>query len=1163
MKTKKSFSARLIAVLLAFMMVFSAVPLVFAAPTGPVAKSAGDHKNGVDTQSFVSMKADYQNFTFIQTEDNQNFQFSFVFGAKKNKGANYGWIYHQKEKNQTLRDPIGKSFTVNWSSYQQGLPGNLFGGNNWKDVTITVNFVAEGAKMYSTALRVHFDGRPTDGGSKYDLTHDIPLTITVIDKRALNTAIANAKTKLPEANNFTEATWSDLTTYLAQAQKYEGNVIANQDVINRATDNLNTAVEGLLYKNADYTALEKAKSDAKIIIEKVNAEEVYTPDSLKNLAQKYDEALAIPTGLDIRRQAEVTRAADELQAAVKGLVKFANYKALEAAVNNFNKLNPKYFAPEEFAKVKVLADKAKEDLKPENKLSEAQQNKVNAQALELNRAIAGLKKLPADYKAFDEAVAQAKARLEGTDINNYTDLSVKALEDAYIASADVLRGKDVTYQPTVDAATKILTEALRGLELKKADYAKLDVAIAKAKAELQRSDLEDFDAASIEALRTALKAAENIDRKLTVDKQNVIDAARDNLAAKTHLVLKGADYSGLNKAIAARKAELANARNSGKYTEGSMTRLQIAINVASSVDRTYTIKEQNLVDDAIATLNSVTLEKKAANTKNLEKAINDAQKTLNEAGDEYTDESKAALQAAIKHAREVLAANGSDIDKQAVIDAEVIKLQSVKLELKKADYKALDEAIAQAEKFLADPKTPELYTPEAIEKVKKALENAKNIDRNLTIKEQAAVDAAVSVLESAKPDDNSYNSAELSALNDAIAYADKLLAKEDIADYTEESVNALKAAYDEAKALAAANPNVTQQNVVNEKAQSLSAMTLTLKNANYEALEVAVAQATLKLEEARLSGKYTEESLKALEDAIISANALLENQTLTIKEQKVVDAAVEALNVEMGYKGANLTALNAEIAKAQDTINSPLYANYTLESRTAFERLLAQAKALAQSNPDITQQDAVNSMAQKLANAELVLRNADYKKLDDAIAQAEKLLQTNPEDKFTKQSIEALKSSLRDAKNVDRNLDITQQNAVDVAIAELTKAMQSLVPYSKVTDVQITHNGSVVEGDVAYEKVTWYRRYKKHSTKLGYKADGEVVDVKWELANWSVDKPEATIVDNGDGTVTVTPNGRGIGARSVWVKVTVTDINGNTSVDYVKVRFYKWKWQMK
>ena len=87
---KKSLHAKkIVALFLALMMVFSAVPLVFAAPTGPVAQSPGNVQGGVDGGHYVSFRMNLQNFTFIQEKDNQEFQFTMRFGARKNAGINY------------------------------------------------------------------------------------------------------------------------------------------------------------------------------------------------------------------------------------------------------------------------------------------------------------------------------------------------------------------------------------------------------------------------------------------------------------------------------------------------------------------------------------------------------------------------------------------------------------------------------------------------------------------------------------------------------------------------------------------------------------------------------------------------------------------------------------------------------------------------------------------------------------------------------------------------------------------------------------------------------------------------------------------------------------------------------------------------------------------
>lgn len=1167
MKAKKVFSGkRILALILAMVMAISVMPVALAAePTGPVQQTTGDHVDGVDAGHYVSFKADYQNFVFIQTQDNQEFRFQFTLSAKKNQGVNYGWIYTRDDSHpQTLISTLGKSFTVDWDNYIGALPGNLFGGNNWKSAVITVTFVADGGKVYDTALQVNYDGRSTSTGGQTHLTRDIPLTVTVLDKRALNSAIAAANAAEGDSEYYTEATWGDVVNALANAQKVAGNVIEQQSVIDKYAQALQLAVDSLEYKEADYSALDAAKADAKAILENAKVDETYTADSLAALREKYDAALAVPADLDVRQQSQIDKVATELADAVTGLVKFANYTALQAAVNNFSKLNPAYFDADAFAAVKAFADEAKEALKPENRLPASEQTKINAQALALNRAIAGLKKLPVDYAAFDAAVAQAKAKLESSDIQNYTAISVKALEEAYLASADVLRDKDITYQATVDAAAKAITDALAGLTLKGADYTKLDAAIAAAEAELKRSDIADFTGASVQALNDALAAAKDVSRELTVDQQNVIDAARDALVAATHLVLKAADYAALDAAIEAREAELASARESGKYTDASMARLESAIGVAKAVDRTYSIKEQSIVDDAVKALNAVQLEKKAADTSALEAAIEAAQKTLNEAGDEYTEESKAALSAAIKDAREALATYGGDVDNQEIINQAVEALNNVKLEIKKADYAGLDAAIKAAEDFLVDPETEELYTPETIQAVKDALEEAKNFDRNLDITKQDDVDAAAGKLETVMPGESGYKDANLDALKAAIAAADAKLGAEDIADYTDESVAALRAARNDAQAMVESKPNVTEQDAVDAKAAALNAMELTLKGADYSALEAAVVKATLDYEKAEASGLYTAASLDEFMAAIISANALLDSRNLTIKEQKVVDDAAAALTVELVYKNADLTVLLDAIAAAEAKMAAPGYGDYTLASRTALETALAQAKVLRDEMPNILRQADVDAAAEKLNNVKLSLQGADYTAFDEIIAEAQALLGTGLSDKYTAASIKALENALKEAENVDRGLDVNDQDYVDAVAQALRNAIDSLAPYTKVTGVEITQNGQVVDGQVAYAKVPWYKMYKTQSTVLGIKVnDGaEIASVKWEYANWSVDNPEANIVDNGDGTATITPNGRGIGARSCWVKVIVTDVNGNTVEDVVKVRFYKWSWQV-
>ncbi len=111
--------------------------------------------------------------------------------------------------------------------------------------------------------------------------------------------------------------------------------------------------------------------------------------------------------------------------------------------------------------------------------------------------------------------------------------------------------------------------------------------------------------------------------------------------------------------------------------------------------------------------------------------------------------------------------------------------------------------------------------------------------------------------------------------------------------------------------------------------------------------------------------------------------------------------------------------------------------------------------------------------------------------------------------------------------------------------------------------VTITSNGKDA-GDVLYVKLpSIWDAYKKHSVTLDYSLSNatDVQSVKWSYANWSVSNPEATIESPNSARTVIRPNGKGIGARSVWITVTITDTKGRTCQDTVKVRFYKFDWQ--
>lgn len=292
---------------------------------------------------------------------------------------------------------------------------------------------------------------------------------------------------------------------------------------------------------------------------------------------------------------------------------YADYSLMQAAVDAFSKLNPAYYDAAALADVQADVNAAIEEMKPENRLDATQQADVNARAAALLQKINSLQMLPADYDALQDAIEAAQATLNSAG-DEYTAESKEALQKVINdARAVVAAQYDVSQQRLVDDAVEALNQALAGLTRKGADYAALDKVISDAQAALGKVDIADYTDESVQVLRDALAAAQDVSRELTVAEQQVIsDVAYKLMQATSGLVLKPADVSELNELIEARTQEVADAKESGIYIEASITRLETALESAVAVANSgLTIKEQFKVDDAYNALSSIELVKQS------------------------------------------------------------------------------------------------------------------------------------------------------------------------------------------------------------------------------------------------------------------------------------------------------------------------------------------------------------------------------------------------------------------------------------------------------------------------------------------------------------------------------------------------------------------------
>ena len=285
------------------------------------------------------------------------------------------------------------------------------------------------------------------------------------------------------------------------------------------------------------------------------------------------------------------------------------------------------------------------------------------------------------------------------------------------------------------------------------------------------------------------------------------------------------------------------------------------------------------------------------------------------------------------------------------------------------------------------------------------------------------------------------------ALKAAINTAKEALKEED--KYTEESVKALKDAVAEAEKVVA-DENATQESVdAAAKAVEEATKGLTEKPApevNKDALKAAINTAKEALKE---EDKYTEESVKALKDAVAEAEKVVADENAT---QESVDAATKA--VEEATKGlaekpapeVNKDALKAAINTAKEALKEE--DKYTEESVKALKDAVAEAEKVVadenatQESVDVATkavEEATKGLTEKPAVPEV---NKDA--LKAAIEKAEDVLKNLDEDAYTPESVEALKGALETAKGVFDNADAVQTEvdqaaeAIETAISGLT-----------------------------------------------------------------------------------------------------------------------------
>ena len=353
---------------------------------------------------------------------------------------------------------------------------------------------------------------------------------------------------------------------------------------------------------------------------------------------------------------------------------------------------------------------------------------------------------------------------------------------------------------------------------------------------------------------------------------------------------------------------------------------------------------------------------------------------------------------------------GKTLAEQAEVDAmaKAIEDAIAALQYKDADYTKVDAAIAKANALNKD----NYKDFSAVE----AAVNAVVRDKNIT--EQSEVDAMAKAIEDAIVA-LQYKAADYTKVDAAIAKANALN-KDSYKDFSavETAVNAV-----------ARDKNITEQSEVDAMAKAIedAIAALQYKDADYTKVDAAIAKANA----------LNKDNYKDFTSVEAAVNAVVRDKNVT--EQSEVDAMAKAIEdaiAALQYKDADYTKVDAAIAKA-NALNKNDYKD--------FSAVDAAINAVVRGK-NITEQSEVDKMAKDIedAIADLQYKDADYTKVDAAIAKANAL---NKNDYKDFSGVEAAVKAVVRGKNITEQSEVDKMaKTIEDAIAALEKKPASTKP---------------------------------------------------------------------------------------------------------------------
>lgn len=380
------------------------------------------------------------------------------------------------------------------------------------------------------------------------------LRVLPADYTSLNAAVARANDLLAKKLQDGSSIYvnpTDLSAAVA-AVRYDLTK-ADQATIAQYENNINDAIDNLVIRPADYTQVNRLKSQAESL-KRSNYTNYNTLIAvLKDISKR--------ANLKITQQDVVDADAAALQAAIEGLIpKKANYTQLETLLAQAAALVEEYYTPQSFAAV----TSAVANCEGYENIDILNQSRVDALASALDAAIDGLEMYDADYSAVEAAIARWETDYPEAEREKLQEASTHAVEIA-INTVQWQPKLKIDRQSEVDEWAQRINLAIDGIEYIGADYSKVEAAISKANA-LDKTYYADFSGVD--------GAIEAVNWQLGINRQDEVDAMADAiLDAIQQLVPGPADYSRVNLAISRFES-----LNRNHYTRESVQAVEEIIN---------------------------------------------------------------------------------------------------------------------------------------------------------------------------------------------------------------------------------------------------------------------------------------------------------------------------------------------------------------------------------------------------------------------------------------------------------------------------------------------------------------------------------------------------------------------------------------------------------